>query len=29
MNPTLAALHALGGSALIPELVERVTADLR
>ena len=29
MNPTLAALHALGGSASIPELVERVIADLR
>jgi len=29
MNPTLAALHALGGSAAIPELVERVIADLR
>ena len=29
MNPTLAALRALGGSASIPELVERVVADLR
>jgi restriction system protein len=29
MNPTLAALHALGGSASIPELVERVIGDLR
>jgi restriction system protein len=29
MNPTLAALRALGGSASIPELVERVIADLR
>jgi restriction system protein len=28
MNPTLAALRALGGSASIPELVERVIADL-
>jgi len=28
MNATLAALHALGGSASIPELVERVIADL-
>src|SRR5713226_5718071 len=29
LNPTLAALHALGGSASIQELVERVIADLR
>ena len=29
MNPTLVALHALGGSTSIPELVERVIADLR
>ena len=29
MNPTLTAVHALGGSASIPELVERVIADLR
>jgi restriction system protein len=29
MNPTLAALRSLGGSASIPELVERVIADLR
>lgn len=29
MNPTFSALHALGGSASIPELVERVIADLR
>ena len=29
LNPTLAALAALGGSSSIPELVERVIADLR
>jgi restriction endonuclease Mrr len=29
MNPTLAARHGLGGSASIPELVEKVIADLR
>jgi len=29
MNPTLAALDALGGSAAIPEIVERLFADLR
>jgi len=29
MNPTLNALRALGGSASIPELVERLIADLR
>jgi restriction system protein len=29
MNPTLAALHALGGSASSPELVERAVSDLR
>jgi len=29
MNPTLAALRSLGGSASIPELVERVIADLQ
>ena len=28
MNPTLRALHNLGGSASIPELVECVIADL-
>jgi restriction system protein len=29
MPPTLAALHELGGSASIPELVERVIGDLK
>lgn len=29
MNPTIAALRSLGGSASIPELVERVITDLK
>jgi restriction system protein len=29
MNPAIAALHSLGGSASIPELVEKVISDLK
>ena len=29
MNPTLSALHSLGGSASIPEIVEHVITELQ